>query len=138
MNAELLDDQARATGGSDFDRVGGLPVISSIVDTFIDRVRADMMIGYLFRSVDLERLKERETTFAAEHLGGKVVYSGRPLEVAHAPHAIRGGQFDRRITILSEVLAAHTVDPDIRERWIAHNRALRAKITGDDSGSCAR
>jgi hemoglobin len=95
------------------------------------------MIGYLFRNVDLALLKDREVSFAAAHLGSTAPYSGRPIRAVHAPHQIRGGQFDRRLVILAETLRAFQVPSDIEERWLEHNRALRSSITSDDSGACS-
>jgi hemoglobin len=122
---------------SDLARVGGQEKLQAIIDNFIDRVRADMMIGYLFRHVDIEALKRKEASFAAHHLGGDEPYSGRPLKAAHAPHRVKGGQFDRRLTILSETLADHGVPADICQRWLDHNRSLRTAITVDDAGLCS-
>jgi len=135
-----MDSQnsALASGApNDLEGLGGPEKLRVIIDDFIERVRKDMMIGYLFRHVDLGALKSKEASFAAEHLGGTAPYQGRPLKVAHAPHRVKGGQFDRRLTILSETLVAHGVPADIRERWLDHNRSLRSSITGDDAGLCS-
>jgi hemoglobin len=124
-------------GQSDFEHLGGQERVAEIVSAFIDRVVADMMIGYLFRHVDLVELKARETSFAGQHLGGAAPYTGRPLNVAHKPHRIVGAQFDRRLVILRDTLAAFQVPADVQARWLDHNRSLRASIVRDDSDSCS-
>lgn len=131
------DSALESSAPTDLERLGGPENLRPIISDFIDRVRKDMMIGYLFRHVDLDALKTKEASFAAEHLGGDLPYQGRPLKTAHAPHRVKGGQFDRRLTILSDTLVAHGVPADIQERWLAHNRALRASITVDDAGLCS-
>jgi hemoglobin len=124
-------------GHNDFQRLGGQEQVASIVSAFIDRVVADMMIGYLFRQVDLVELKARETSLAAVHLGGAGPYTGRPLGEAHQRHHILSAQFDRRIVILRETLALFNVPDDIRERWLDHNRSLRGSIIRNESDSCS-
>jgi len=119
-----------------FDQLGGEPVLRALIDRFVDRVVADVMIGYLFARVNKERLKQLEYEFAAEHLGAKVTYSGRPLQQAHQRHAIMGGQFRRRLVILKETLAEFRVPEHIVEHWVAHTLALESSVTPDVDGHC--
>jgi hemoglobin len=120
-----------------YEELGGEPALRRIVDRFVDRMMDDMMIGYLFRSVRRERLKDKEFEHAAEHLGAGIVYTGKPLDVAHRPHAIRGGQFMRRLTILENTLDELEVPPRVKAHWIAHTLELRPLITADEGGVCA-
>ena len=119
-----------------FDQLGGEPVLRAIIDRFVDRVVADTMIGFFFARVNKERLKQLEYEFAAEHLGANVVYSGRPLQQAHQRHAIMGGQFRRRLTILKETLAEFGVPAHIVEHWVEHTLALESSVTPDPDGRC--
>lgn len=119
-----------------FDRIGGEPALRAIIDEFVDRMFDDVMIGFFFRRVSRERIKEMEYQHAAEHLGGPVVYRGRPIREAHAPHRIMGGQFARRTKILSDVLEKHGVPEDIRSAWLAHVESLRDQVTSDRGSEC--
>jgi hemoglobin len=121
---------------SDLERLGGEQALREIVEDFVDRVIADLMIGFHFRGVDKARLCQLEFEFARAHLGGKDSYSGRPLRNAHAPHRIMGGQFNRRLRILDKTLEDHAVPRDIRSSWIAHNESLRSQITADGPLEC--
>jgi len=121
---------------SDFSRIGGEAALRAIIDDFVRRVFADAMIGFFFRNASEDRLRELEYQHAAEHLGGGVTYRGRPLRVAHGPHRIMGGHFERRQTILSDVLIAHGVDEAVRARWLAHTESLRGEITSDPGSEC--
>ncbi len=109
--------------------LGGLPRLRAIVDDFIDRVAKDVMIGFFFDGVDLEVLKQREFSFAAQNLGSSVRYSGRPLREVHRTRKIFDGQFDRRLQILREVLDAHHVPQAVRDPWLDHSERLRPAIT---------
>lgn len=120
---------------SAFERVGEAE-LRAIIHDFVGRLFSDLMIGFFFRRASRERIEEMELQHAAEHLGGPVVYAGRPLSEAHASHRIMGGHFERRKKILSDVLVAHGVPDDIREAWLAHTESLRAEITTDSGSEC--
>lgn len=121
---------------SDFERIGGEPALRAIIDDFVDRVFDDVMIGFMFRRASRERLRAMEYQHAAAHLGGPVVYEGRDLREAHAPHRIMGGQFERRKKILADVLVSHHVDEDVARRWLAHVESLRGLVTSDAGSEC--
>jgi hemoglobin len=124
------------TAPTDFDLVGGEAGLSAILRDFLERVRRDVMIGYHFDGVDFTRLLQFELEFAGQHLGGPGTYSGRPLHAAHASHRILGGHFDRRLRLLEQTLEDHGVPAEVRQRWLSHNRDLRAQITRDEEAAC--
>ena len=118
---------------SHYESLGGEHKLRAIIDTFVDRVVADAMIGFFFRGVDRPRLKELEFQHAAQALGAPVAYRGRPLAEAHRQHQINGGQFARRRQILKEVLEAQAVPQTIIEAGLAHVDSLRGEIVRDES-----
>ncbi len=99
--------------------MGGEPVLRAVIDAFVTKLSSDPMIGFFFASVNLTRLKELEFQHAAEFLGGPYTYKGRPLNKAHAPHRIMGGQFARRLVILRETLHEQGVPEAVVEAWLA-------------------
>lgn len=119
-----------------YDELGGEPRLREIIDTFIDRVFEDRMIGFFFRNADKKRIKEMEFQLTARFFGADVEYQGRPLEVAHARHPIMGGQFARRLQILKETLEHYRVPAHIREAWLEHTERLRPLITRDAGSDC--
>ena len=119
-----------------FDQIGGEPALREIVNEFVDRCFDDAMIGFLFHRADRGRIKRFEYEHAAEHLGAPIRYCGQPIDSAHGKHRIMGGQFDRRLTILREVLEEKGVDGSIREDWLAYHQSLRGLVTGDSRGQC--
>ncbi len=120
-----------------YDELGGEQALRRVVDRFVDRMFDDMMIGYLFRSVRRERIKEKEFEHAAEHLGAGIHYTGKPLDAAHRPHAIRGGQFMRRLRILETTLDELGVPERVKAHWLQKTLELRPLITADEGGVCA-
>jgi hemoglobin len=119
-----------------FDQLGGELKLRQIIDTFIDRVFADRMIGFFFRNADKERIKEMEYQLAANFLGANIEYRGRPLNLAHARHPIMGGHFARRKQILKETLESYEVADNIKEVWLKHTEDLRPLITGQAGSGC--
>ena len=118
-----------------FDQLGELK-LRKIIDTFIDRVFADRMIGFFFRKADKEHIKQMEYQLAANFLGAHIEYQGRPLDRAHARHPIMGGHFARRKQILKETLELYEVAENIKEAWLKHTEDLRAQITGQPGSGC--
>ena len=130
-----MDPQAKKVD-SHFDQLGGELRLREIIDTFIERVFADRMIGFFFRKVDKKRIKEMEYQLAAGFLGAGVEYQGRPLQKAHAKHPIMGGHFARRRQILKETLEFFQVAEDIKNGWLKHTDDLRPLITGQSGSGC--
>jgi truncated hemoglobin YjbI len=116
-----------------FEQVGGEPVLRSIIRTFVQRMFSDPMIGFLFRQASQERVADKEYELAAQHLGGGVVYSGRPLAEVHAVHSIQGGQFDRRLQILRRTLEESGAPSAVIEHWLEYTERLRSLVLGDDA-----
>lgn len=121
---------------SHFDQLGGELRLREIIDTFIERVFADRMIGFFFRKADKKRIKEMEYQLAAGFLGAGIEYQGRPLQKAHAKHPIMGGHFARRRQILKETLEFFQVAEDIKNGWLKHTDDLRPLITGQSGSGC--
>ncbi len=119
-----------------YDQLGGEARLRAIIDCFVDRIFDDVMIGFFFRKASRERIKRMEFEFAAAHLGAPIVYSGRPIDRAHAAHPIMGGQFMRRLQILKDVMAEFDVPPHIQQHWVAHTETLRPLVTRDAENHC--
>jgi hemoglobin len=119
-----------------FERLGGEPVLRSIVNRFVDRMFADPMIGFFFRKASRERVKDKEYELAAQHLGAVIEYTGRPIQQVHAVHPIMGGQFARRLEILRQTLIEAGAPDAVIRHWIAHTESLRSMVTRDPSGEC--
>ncbi|MBI4487991.1 MAG: group 1 truncated hemoglobin [Deltaproteobacteria bacterium] len=123
-------------GGTLYEQLGGEAKLRQIIDAFIDRVFDDRMIGFFFRNADKKRIKEMEFQLTARFLGANIEYQGRPLGEVHAKHPIMGGQFARRLQILSETLDDYEVPKHIRDAWIEHTESLRPLITRDAGSDC--
>ncbi|MGE5218506.1 MAG: group I truncated hemoglobin [Chloroflexota bacterium] len=119
-----------------FEKLGGESRLREIIDTFVDRIFADRMIGFFFRNADRCRIKELEYQLAAKFLGADIEYTGRPLGRVHANHPIMGGHFARRRQIFKETLEFYQVADAIKDALLRHTDALRAQITPEIGGGC--
>jgi hemoglobin len=119
-----------------FEQLGGESKLKAIINTFIDSVFDDRMIGFFFRHADRQRIKAMEYQLAAQFLGAQVKYQGRPLDQVHAKHPIMGGHFARRRQILKETLDRYLVPEPIKTAWLAHTDALRPLITSQKDSEC--
>jgi hemoglobin len=119
-----------------FAQMGGEPALRAVIDDFVDRVFADVMIGFFFAAADKERIKAKEYELAAAQLGASVTYTGQGLPRAHQRHPIMGGHFDRRLQILRETLADHAVPKEVVEVWLDHTERMRSSVTRQSAGQC--
>ena len=93
------------------------------------------MIGFLFKRADRARIERHEVELLASHLGEDTAYTGRPLDEAHRPHRILGGQFDRRRRIFEKTLEAHGIDETLRAELLAWQDSLRPLVAGPPTSS---
>ena len=89
-----------------YEQVGGHETFVRLVDAFYDGVAADPVLRPMYPEEDLAPAKERLCMFLEQYWGGPTTYSqqrGHPrLRMRHAPFR---------------------VDPDARDRWLAHMRS---------------
>jgi len=119
-----------------FEQLGGEDKVREIINSFVDRVFEDRMIGFFFRNANRARIKEMEYQLIANFLGADIKYKGRPLQEVHAKHPIMGGQFARRRQILKETLEAYRVPESIKSSWLQHTDSLRSLITAQAGSDC--
>ena len=119
-----------------FDKMGGEEKVRQIIDTFVDRVFEDRMIGFFFRNANRSRIKQMEYQLIAKFLGADVPYHGKPLQLAHGKHPIMGGHFARRRQLLKETLEHYNVPGPIISVWLEHTDRLRPLVTGQAGSGC--
>ena len=82
-----------------YERLGGTPAITAVVDEFVTRVAADKRINRYFAAVasDPSRLKAfkgRLVDQICQASGGPCTYTGRDMKTAHMGMGISGAEFD--------------------------------------------
>jgi hemoglobin len=84
-----------------FDRLGGLPAITAVVDEFVARTTTDPRIKERFFNTDANNLKRLLTELVCMKTGGPCKYSGRDMASSHAGMDL----VDEEFTALVENLA---------------------------------
>jgi hemoglobin len=77
-----------------YDRLGGKPAITAVVDDFVGRVAADNRINGKFATANIPRLKMMLVDQICAASGGPCTYTGRDMRSAHAGMGISGAEFD--------------------------------------------
>ena len=76
-----------------YDRLGGKPAISAVVDGFVGKVAADKRINGYFWNADVVNLKQMLFEQICAASGGPCRYTGKDMKTAHAGMNIKDGEF---------------------------------------------
>jgi hemoglobin len=77
-----------------YDRLGGKPAITAVVDDFVGRVAADSRINGKFANTDISRLKMLLVEQICQASGGPCTYSGRSMKATHVGMGVSSADFD--------------------------------------------
>lgn len=109
------DGAAAASQPTLYERLGGLAPISIVVSDFIDALVPDAVlnqnpeIAAARARVPPSYLKYHVTALVCEVTGGPCKYAGRGMKVAHAHLNITEGEWDRMVTIFTQILDRYGV-----------------------------
>lgn len=71
-----------------YERAGGEPGISKLVEDFYQRVLGDPLLAPFFAHVPMDTLRRMQVEFFSSALGGPLGYSGQPLAHVHQGRGI--------------------------------------------------
>ena len=77
-----------------YDRLGGKPAITAVVDDFVGRVAADNRINGKFANTDIPRFKMLLMEQICQASGGPCTYTGRSMKATHAGMGVSSSDFD--------------------------------------------
>ena len=87
-----------------YERLGGKPAITAVVDDFIANVAADTRINRRFGGTDIPRLKMMLVEQICAGSGGPCTYTGRDMKTTHTGMNIQGAEFDALVEDLVKSL----------------------------------
>ncbi|HEX7842058.1 MAG TPA: hypothetical protein VF469_31520 [Kofleriaceae bacterium] len=101
----------KASAKSLYDRLGGLPAITAVVDEFVNRTTTDPRIKDRFFNTDAVNLKRLLTEFVCMATGGPCKYTGRDMPTSHAGMDLVDDEFTALVENLAGALDKFNV-PD--------------------------
>ena len=106
LNACVLQPKPEATL---FQRIGGLPMLTTISSELIDATANDERTKRSFKDVKLSVVKESLTNFLCVNAGGDCVYEGETMKKSHADANITTAEFKLMVQKLRDILDAHQI-----------------------------
>ena len=101
--------------GSLFERIGGLPVLTKIVDEFIDEVATSPRTKRSFDGLNLKTLKKTVVAQLCKLTGGGCVYEGETMLKAHRDAKISEAEFDAFVDIFRKTLTKYLPEREKNE-----------------------
>jgi len=87
-----------------YDRLGGKPVITAVVDDFVARVAKDSRINRFFAHTEVPFFKAKLVDQICEVSGGPCKYTGKDMQTTHQGMAITNADFDALVEDLTITL----------------------------------
>jgi hemoglobin len=87
-----------------YERLGGKPAITAVVDDFVANVAADSRINGFFAKTDIGRLKLLLAEQICAGSGGPCTYTGRDMKAAHAGMGVNEAHFGALVEDLVKTL----------------------------------
>ena len=100
----MQGDKAMMEKKSLYDRLGGKPAITAVVDDFIGNVAGDTRINKRFATADIPRLKTMLVNQICQASGGPCTYTGASMKDAHKGMKITDAEFNALVEDLVKSL----------------------------------
>lgn len=87
-----------------YERLGGKPAITAVVDEFVGNVAKDARINGRFATTDIPRLKGHLVDQVCAATGGPCIYTGRDMKTTHVGMRISNADFTAMVEDLVSAL----------------------------------
>ena len=102
--------------------------IRSLMDDFVQRLKADARIGQPFRDTNPAQLAGSLTDQVCQLAGGPCTYKGPDMKTAHADMGITRADFNALVEDLIEAMEAEGVAVPVQNRLLARLAQMRGQI----------
>jgi len=113
-----------------YERLGGKPAITAVVDDFIGNVAADTRINKRFANADIPRLKGRLVDQVCEASGGPCKYTGASMRDAHKGMNITDAEFGALVEDLVKSLDKFKVPAKEKNELLGALGGMKPDIVG--------
>lgn len=111
-----------------YDRLGGKPAITAVVDDFIANVAADARINRRFANTNIPHLKAKLVEQICAASGGPCRYTGRDMKSAHAGMRITDAEFNALVGDLVRSLDKFNVPAREKNELLTALAAMKGDI----------
>ena len=113
-----------------YDRLGGQPAITAVVDDFVGNVAADNRINKRFANANIPRLKKLLVEQICAGTGGPCTYTGRDMSAAHRGMNITDPEFTALVEDLAKSLDKFNVPAREKNELLAALGPMKPAIVG--------
>ena len=113
-----------------YERLGGKPAITAVVDDFVGNVAADTRINKRFAGADIPRLKIRLVDQVCEASGGPCKYTGASMRDAHKGMNITDAEFGALVEDLVKSLDKFKVPAKEKNELLGALGGMKGDIVG--------
>lgn len=113
-----------------YDRLGGKPAITAVVDDFVANVAADTRINRRFASTDIPRLKRMLVDQICAGTGGPCTYTGRDMKTTHRGMGISDADFGALVEDLVKTLDKFKVPAQEKSELLGILGPMKSDIVG--------
>lgn len=111
-----------------FERLGGLPAITAVVDDFVAATGSDERIKTLFMNTDVARLKKMMVEDICERTGGPCKYTGKSMQESHKDMKLKPEDFEVFMEDLEKTLDKLKVPAREKGEVLADFRSRQAAV----------
>ena len=111
-----------------YERLGGLPAITAVVDDFVGNVARDRRINRFFANANVPRLKFLLVQQVCQASGGPCFYTGRDMKTVQRGMGVRNGHFNALVQDLGRTLKKFRVPAREQKELVAALAPLRKDI----------
>src|SRR5262245_9983690 len=111
-----------------YQRLGGLPAITAVVDDFVGNVARDRRINRFFANANVPRLKFLLVQQICQASGGPCFYTGRDMRSVHRGMGISGRHFNALVQDLGRSLDRFRVPAREQRELVGALASLRKDI----------
>ena len=113
-----------------YERLGGKPAITAVVDDFVGNVAGDTRINKRFANADIPRLKARLVDQVCEASGGPCKYTGASMRDAHKGMNITDAEFGALVEDLVKSLDKFKVPAKEKNELLGALGGMKGDIVG--------
>ena len=128
--ASMTESRPPRVSSSLYDRLGGKPAITAVVDDFIGNVAGDARINKRFATADIPRLKTMLVDQICEATGGPCKYRGANMVDAHKGMKISDAEFTALVEDLVKSLDKFKVPAKEKNELLSALGGMKPQIVG--------